>query len=99
MGQSGEPIEIDPDGVSRAMGNVQEALESTRTYLGQVEEVVLGLKQHHDSPNADQIRRDADELRNDMHEIVTQMTAIRDDVFEKGNALLAQAGHEPMSAV
>lgn len=89
-------IEINAEAVSRAMSNVHDCLENTRRQVDEVRQVLEGVKAHHQSENATAIINQANNLDGDLSEIVTQMTMVRDEVYEKGNALLVQAGQQPI---
>ncbi|QLL05999.1 hypothetical protein [Mycobacterium vicinigordonae] len=90
------PVSINVQAVSSAMGNVQTCLDNTRHHIEQMTQVLETVKRLHVSDNATSIMTDANNLESDLREIVDQMTQTRNEVYEKGNALLQQAGHAPM---
>lgn len=90
------PVSINVPAVSSAMSNVQTCLDNTRHHIEQMTQVLESVKRLHVSDNATQIMNDANNLESDLREIVNHMTQTRDEVYDKGNALLQQAGHSPM---
>lgn len=90
------PVSINVPAVSSAMSSVQDCLNHTKQHIDQMVEVLENVKRLHVSENATAIMNDANHLESDLREIVNQMTQTRDEVFDKGNALLQQAGHAPM---